>query len=157
MGSAPKTSAIPMVGKMARRSIKAEGALIVLAIMIGLPIYLVSRVFEMIGWMTPVAIMIAAVLMVWFYKYSQKQKRLAYLRAKYNDEDVVQKIYAGHVWQGQSEEQLRDSLGKPNAIDNKLLKTMTREIWKYHPSGINRYRLRITVDNGRVAGWDQKA
>jgi len=146
-----------MVGKMARRSSKAEGALIVLVIMIGLPIFLVSKVYEMTGWMTPVAILIAVVLLVWFYKYSQKQKRLAYLRAKYNDEDVVQKIYAGHVWQGQSEEQLRDSLGKPNAIDNKLLKTMTREIWKYHPSGINRYRLRITVDNGRVAGWDQKA
>lgn len=146
-----------MVGKMARRSSKTEGALIVLVIMIGLPIYLVSKVFEMTGWMTPVAILIAVILLVWFYKYSQKQKRLAYLRAKYNDEDVVQKIYTGHVWQGQSEEQLRDSLGKPNAIDNKLLKTMTREIWKYHPSGINRYRLRITVDNGRVAGWDQKA
>lgn len=146
-----------MVGKMARRSSKAEGALIVLAIMIGLPIYLVSNVFEMTGWVTPIAILVATVLLVWFYKYSQKQKRLTYLRAKYNDEDVVQKIYAGHVWQGQSEEELRDSLGKPNAIDNKLLKTMTREIWKYHPSGINRYRLRITVDNGRVAGWDQKA
>lgn len=145
-----------MVGKMARRSSKAEGALIVLAIMIGLPIYLVSKIFETTGWVTPVAILVAIVLLVWFYKYSQKQKRLAYLRAKYNDEDVVQKIYAGHVWQGQSEEQLRDSLGKPDAIDNKLLKTMTREIWKYHPSGINRYRLRITVDNGRVAGWDQK-
>lgn len=89
-------------------------------------------------------------------KHLQKQKRLAYLRDKYHDEEIVQKINGGYFWEGQTEEQLRDSLGEPSAIDNKLLKTMTREVWKYHPSGVNRYRLRITVENGRVAGWDKK-
>jgi hypothetical protein len=31
-----------------------------------------------------------------------------------------------------------------------------REIWKYGKIGHNRYRNRITVDNGRVAGWTAK-
>ena len=137
---------------MARRASKAEGALIVLAIVIGLPIYLASKLIGTTGWRLPVAVLVACILLVWGYKYSQKQKRLADLRAKYSDEDTVQKIYAGYFWEGQTEEQLRDALGQPDAVDNKLLKTMTREIWKYHPSGVNRYRLRITVDNGRVAG-----
>ena len=142
---------------MARRSSKAEGALVVLIVVIGLPIYLASKLVETTGWVLPVAVLAACVLLVWGYKYSQKQKRLAYLRAKYADEDTVQKIFAGYFWEGQPEEQLRDALGQPDAVDNKLLKTMTREIWKYHPSGVNRYRLRITVDNGRVAGWDKKS
>jgi len=137
---------------VARRASKAEGALIVLAIVIGLPIYLASKLIGTTGWRLPVAVLVACILLVWGYKYSQKQKRLADLRAKYSDEDTVQKIYAGYFWEGQTEEQLRDALGQPDAVDNKLLKTMTREIWKYHPSGVNRYRLRITVDNGRVAG-----
>lgn len=141
---------------MARRASKAEGALIVLAIVIGLPIYLASKLIETTGWKLPVAVLVACILLVWGYKYSQKQKRLADLRAKYSDGDTVQKVYAGYFWEGQTEEQLRDALGQPDAVDNKLLKTMTREIWKYHPSGVNRYRLRITVDNGRVAGWDKK-
>ncbi|MFK2918962.1 DUF2845 domain-containing protein [Dyella koreensis] len=94
-------------------------------------------------------------LLVWS-AHVKKQQRLAYLREKYQDEDIVQKVFAGEFWRGQTEEQLRDSLGAPVAIDNKLLKTMTREVWKYQPSGVNRYRLRITVENGRVAAWDQK-
>lgn len=142
---------------MARRASKAESALIVLAIVIGLPVYLASKLIETTGWLLPVAVLVACTLLVWGYKYSQKQKRLADLRAKYSDEDTVQKIYAGNFWEGQTEEELRDALGQPDAVDNKLLKTMTREIWKYHPSGVNRYRLRITVDNGRVAGWDKKS
>jgi len=141
---------------MGKRSSRAEGALLVLAISIGLPIYLATKLFEITGWVIPVFAVIAIVVLVQWSKHAKKQKRLAYLRAKYHDEEVVQKIYDGYFWTGQTQEQLRDSLGTPVAIDNKLLKTMTREVWKYQPSGVNRYRLRITVENGRVASWDQK-
>jgi hypothetical protein len=41
-------------------------------------------------------------------------------------------------------------------VDRKLLKTMKREIWKYNPRGVNRYGLRITLDNDIVSGWDHK-
>jgi hypothetical protein len=140
---------------MARRT-KGDEALVILAIVIGLPVFLVSKIFEVTGWIIPVSVVVAAIVLVLWSKHIKKQKRLGYLRGKYRDEVVVQKIYEGYFWHGQTEEQLVDSLGHPAAIDNKLLKTKTREVWKYHPSGTNRYRLRITVENGCVAGWDQK-
>lgn len=141
---------------MSKRTSKAEGALLMLAIVVGLPIYFAAKVFEATGWVIPMAVVIGIIALVQWNKYAKKQRRLAYLRAKYHDEDVVQKINEGYFWTGQTQEQLRDSLGAPAAIDNKILKTMTREVWKYRPAGANRYRLRITVENGRVATWDQK-
>jgi hypothetical protein len=60
------------------------------------------------------------------------------------------------VWQGQTAAQLVDSRGWPTARDDTLLKTMKREIWKYHPTGKNRYALRVALNNDVVTGWDHK-
>ncbi|MFK7816493.1 MAG: hypothetical protein AB8B92_09160 [Gammaproteobacteria bacterium] len=60
------------------------------------------------------------------------------------------------LWQGQTAEQVIDALGKPKDIDRKVLKTKTKEIWKYFPSGHRQYDLRITLDNDEVVGWDDK-
>ena len=51
---------------------------------------------------------------------------------------------------------LIDSLGQPQDIDTKVLKTKKKEIWKYNHNGGNRFGLRITLDNDIVVGWDQK-
>jgi hypothetical protein len=59
-------------------------------------------------------------------------------------------------WQGQTQEQLLDSLGRPADTDTKVLKTKTKEIWKYNRVGKNRFGLRVTVENGVVVGWDKK-
>lgn len=141
---------------MGRKSSKAEGALLMLAIVIGLPVYLATRIFQTIGVVIPVLAMVAVVAIAAWANHAKRQQHLAYLRSKYRDEALVQRIVQRRFWEGQTQEQLRDSLGAPVAIDKKLLKTMTREVWKYRPSGVNRYRLRITIDNGRVVGWDQK-
>jgi hypothetical protein len=37
------------------------------------------------------------------------------------------------------------------------MKTKTKEVWKYHQRGANRYGLKITLENGRVVGWENKA
>jgi hypothetical protein len=34
---------------------------------------------------------------------------------------------------------------------------MRREIWKYGRISARRFRLRVTIDNGLVVGWDRKA
>jgi hypothetical protein len=60
------------------------------------------------------------------------------------------------IWSGMSSEQLLDSLGKPEGVDQAVNVKKVREIWKYGKIGHNRYRNRITVDNGRVAGWTAK-
>lgn len=141
---------------MAKRSSKAEGVLLLLAVIVGIPIYLATKLLQVTGWVLPLAVIVTVVALAWWIQHARIQRRLAYLRSKYHDEDVVQKIFGGQVWHGQTHGQLQDALGPPAAIDNKLLKTMTRQVWKYHPSGVNRYRLRITLDNGHVAAWDQK-
>lgn len=76
---------------------------------------------------------------------------------KYNDQEIVDRVIKGYFWQGQTQEQLIDSMGYPSAKDNKVLKSAVREIWKYHERGKHRYGLKITVENGLVVGWDKKA
>lgn len=94
-------------------------------------------------------------LVSWAKSAARKRRREA-LYAKYGDAEVVDKIMARMMWQGQSMEQLTDSLGSPADTDSRVMKTKHREVWKYHPAGKNRYRLRVTVENGVVVGWDQK-
>jgi hypothetical protein len=142
---------------MARRSRKGDAAAIGMLLIIGVPIYLASKVYESVGWVVPAAV-VAALIGLWIWSgYAKKQKRLAYLRGKYADEEVVQRIMGGTIWQGQTEEQLRDTIGDPAAVDLHVLKTKQKETWKYHHQGANRYGLRVTVENGQVVGWDQKA
>lgn len=85
-----------------------------------------------------------------------KKKRRATLLAKYHDPKIVDMIMRHMFWQGQSQEQLLDSLGRPADIDQKVMKTKVKEIWKYNQMGTNRFGLRITLENNVVIGWDQK-
>jgi hypothetical protein len=41
-------------------------------------------------------------------------------------------------------------------IDTKVMKQFTRHVYKYNQSGKGRYRLRITLEDGIVVGWEQK-
>ncbi|MGH8156970.1 MAG: hypothetical protein ACREPQ_02525 [Rhodanobacter sp.] len=145
---------------MARRSSSAEAGLIVLAIVAGLPIYLAMKVIDVTGWIAPlvviVVIVVLIVALVTASRAKKRRKRIEELRRKY-PEDIVQRILAGQIWQSQTEGQLIDTLGSPSEIDKKVLKTMRREIWKYGRMSARRFRLRITVENGNVAGWDHKA
>ena len=102
---------------------------------------------------------ILAVGIVWLISHYNKVKRaerLAYLTKKYKDQHLVDKLMNRQFWQGQTSEQLLDSLGKPADIDNKVLKTKKKEIWKYDQDGRNRYCLRVILENDTVVGWDQR-
>ncbi len=92
-----------------------------------------------------------------FYKRNRLKHRTEYLDAKYKDAAVVQLILRHRFWQGQTSGQLRDALGNPAQVDTNLLKTRKREIWKYRQRGVNRFGLRITLDDDIVVGWDEKA
>lgn len=87
---------------------------------------------------------------------AKKRKRYAALMAKYHDTVVVDRIISKTVWVGESAEQLRDSFGPPIDIDHKVLKTKSKEVWKYVRKGANRYGLRFTMENGILVGWDEK-
>ena len=141
---------------MARRKSKNDAALIGLAILIGIPIFIVSKITDTIGGTALVIGMGLIIAAIVFYFVQKRANRLAYLRAKYGDENIVQRIMRRNYWQGQTAEQLRDSLGNPSAVDKNLLKTRKREVWKYQPAGVNRYRLRITLDDDVVVGYGHK-
>jgi uncharacterized protein len=81
---------------------------------------------------------------------SARRKRL--LIAKYGD-TVAARIIAREIWQGMTEEQLIESWGNPVEIGSEVLRTKTKEVWKYGQIGKNRFKQRVTVENGLVSGW----
>jgi hypothetical protein len=107
-------------------------------------------------------IVIVAIGIVLVIAYTNKkrredlERRRAALLAKYHDPRIVDMIMSHMFWQEQSQEQLLDSLGRPADIDQKVMKTKVKEIWKYNQTGTNRFGLRITIENKIVVGWDQK-
>ncbi|MFU6377862.1 hypothetical protein ACM792_21985 [Metapseudomonas otitidis] len=140
---------------MGRRSTKGEGALIGVALLIGAPVLAFQKISE--AGALPVVIGVLAVgAALWgAMKFASRARRVAYLRKKY-DEDTVKRILNGTIWERMTEEQLVDCIGRPLAIDHKNLKTIDRQVWKYYRRGVNRYGLRVTIENGRVSGWDSK-
>lgn len=148
---------------MGRRMSKKENEAVGFLIVIGLLVGAVVWVFERIGFVIPSLIVLVGIGIYFYNKKQQEKERLRleqdrknYLINKYGDEELVAKIMRETVWQGQTDGQLADSLGNPEDIDQKVLKTKKKEIWKYYHQGGNRYGLRITLDNDVVVGWDEK-
>lgn len=85
-------------------------------------------------------------------------RALRYVNAleKYGDPQIAANIADHMIWAGATEEQLTESWGRPVSVDQKLLKTKTKEVWKYNRTGKNRYGSRVTLENGEVVGWEQK-
>lgn len=98
---------------MTRRLKKAENTLLGLVIIIALIGWIISKTLDATGIVAPVVIFGALIVGIVWYKHSQRQKRIAYLRGKYGDERVVEMILQRRFWQGQTSEQLMDSLGSP--------------------------------------------
>ena len=130
--------------------------LVKFAVVLGLPIYGIFLLGEYAGWVTLGASCAGIVLVVIGFRSVRRKRRREYLMDKYADETLVSDLMSRSFWQGQTAEQLLDSLGDPLDIDQKILKTKKKEVWKYNHQGGNRYGLRINLDNDQVVGWDQK-
>lgn len=87
---------------------------------------------------------------IWGYRQRRK-----HLIERYGDAETARRMMRGIVWQGETAEQLRESLGEPEDIDEKVLKTKRKEVWKYRRTGKNRFGLRVTLDDGIVTAWDK--
>lgn len=107
-------------------------------------------------WASALPIVIVIILIVIVIKVLSKSKKRSYLIQKYNDSEIADKILQSKVWVGQTAEQLIDTLGQPKDVDVKVLKTKKKEIWKYQHQRGNQYKLRITLDDDVVVGWDKK-
>lgn len=85
-----------------------------------------------------------------------KNNRRKYLMNKYGDSELVSSLMNRLFWQGQTAEQLLDSLGQPEATDRKILKSKTKETWKYHEVRKNQFLIRVFIEDDIVVGWDRK-
>lgn len=83
--------------------------------------------------------------------------RKQYLWTKYRDKKLVDRLYNKYFWQGQTAEQLKDSIGSPVDIDRKVLKTKTKETWKYGQYQKGCFRQKVFLEDGYVVGWEQKS
>ena len=90
----------------------------------------------------------ASVVGVAYTRTQLRARRVGRLRAKYGDESVVQRIVRREYWKGQTGEQLRDSLGDPDAVEEQMLITRSRQVWQYGSPSV-----RITLDNDVVVTW----
>jgi|ERR1017187_147347 hypothetical protein len=90
---------------MAQRKNKNEFALIALVFIVGLLIWIISKITDSIGTGAFIACVVAILAVVIFYFVQKRAVRLAYLRTKYGDETIVQRIIARGLWQGQTMEQ----------------------------------------------------
>ena len=141
---------------MAKQMTQVEIQGIFWLVVIGLPIYWISQLGESVGWVPLILIVVVIIVFFVWYQVEKTKKRRAALMLKYKDKEIVESLMNQSFWQGQTADQLIDSLGSPEHIDQKILKTKKKEVWKYNHQGANRYGLRITLDNDSVVGWDQK-
>jgi hypothetical protein len=142
-----------------RRS-KDNGAVLLLLIIVAIIAYAsqaVEKLNDAVG--TPVLIgVLIAIVVIWILvRALNRSGRRAALLARYGDKDVVEQIMRHEFWQGQTSEQLMDSLGPPVEMDENVLRKCVRRTWKYHKTGQNRFALRITLENDIVTGWDKKS
>jgi hypothetical protein len=104
------------------------------------------------GWLAIGGILVAiygaiAILRRWM--------RWKHLIKKYGPE-IGKLIFAKRVWQGMTTEQLLDSWGDPEDLDEKVLKSKTKQVWKYGNNGRNRYRQRVFIEDSVVVGWQDQ-
>ncbi len=141
---------------MAKRMSKSEIQGIIYLIIIGVPIYALVQAGKSIGLGVIIGGVVAGILFYLWLISNKKKKRREYLMNKYQDLSLVDDLINQRFWLEQTSEQLIDSLGYPIDVEQKILKTKKKEIWKYSHQGGNRYGLRITLDNDLVVGWEQK-
>lgn len=85
-----------------------------------------------------------------------EEERRRSIYQKYGHTEIAEKIIDKKVWMGATGEQLIDSWGRPLDIDESVLKTKKKEVWKYCRKGANRYGYKVKIENGIVIGWDEK-
>jgi hypothetical protein len=101
------------------------------------------------SWLSIIVVLIAFVFFAKFMRYLIRRKKLI---QKYGREAGL-RILRGAVWQGMSSDELIDSWGRPTNVDHLVYKEKTRETWKYHQTGKNRFKDRVYLENGMVVGW----
>lgn len=109
-------------------------------------------------WVVAGILIVVAVAVLWFAAFAlAKRSRYSRLLRKYGgDEKLVDALVTGTIWQGMTAEQLRDSWGDPVSIEEKVMKTKIKQVFKYKQVTKTRFRDKVTLEDGVIVGWDQK-
>lgn len=104
---------------------------------------------------TILLLFIALLLVPGYLRRKRLAVRRASLTARFGAE-VAEMILKRRVWQGQTEEMLLEARGAPAHVEETVLKTKTKRVFKYEPAPGNRFKLRVMVEDGVVVGWEDK-
>ena len=109
-------------------------------------------------WVVAGILIVVAVAVLCFAAFAlAKRSRYSRLLQKYGgDEKLVDALITRTIWQGITAEQLRYSWGEPASIEEKVMNTKIKLVFKYRPVAANRYRDKVTLEDGVIVGWDQK-
>lgn len=109
-------------------------------------------------WVVAGILIVVAVAVLWFAAFAlARRSRYSRLLQKYGgDEKLVDALVSGTIWQGMTAEQLRDSWGDPVSIEEKVMKTKIKQVFKYKQVTKTRFRDKVTLEDGVIVGWDQK-
>ena len=136
---------------------KMQKQVLATLLFVALIITAVIKFFQNVG-LLPLIIVIGVCVVAFFlYRALKKRRRLKYLEQKYVNKKKVEKIINGDIWQGETAEQLIDSIGNPDVIDDKLLKTQKKVVWKYGRRGAGGYNLIVNLEKGLVVSWEGMA
>ncbi len=89
------------------------------------------------------------------HEAAEKAQRWQWLVATFG-QDAAIKIHTKQLWVGATDVMVLEMLGAPEDTDDVVLKTKSKEIWKYFQKGENRFGLRVTLEDGAVVGWTDK-
>ncbi len=145
-----------MTGKAAAKEPSRSDVMLLGSVaVVGLPTFAIVELIERFGLLVALLVVAGMVGLGAGYWQWQRMRRAAYLRAKYPDAELVRRLFAGEVWQGQSAEELEDALGKPVAVERPKRGGNRREVWNYLPYK-GRYRMRVTLEAGCVSSWQRR-
>lgn len=70
--------------------------------------------------------------------------------------DGAHRIWTQTLWVGAPSDAVSAMFGPPIDVDERVMKTRRTLTLKYFPKGADRYGLRVFVEDGVVAGWEDK-
>jgi regulator of protease activity HflC (stomatin/prohibitin superfamily) len=85
----------------------------------------------------------------------QQQERYQQLIARFG-QPAADRILRKEIWQGMTEEMLVIVVGRPEAMDETVMKAKTRRVLKYDSVGADRYLRKFTTENGILVRWDEE-
>ncbi len=128
----------------------------IFTIISGIFISVVINIFVTMSFSQAIALFCLVTISIIFCEFLLSQRHKARLIKKYNNESLAYDIENNLFWRGQTADQLVESIGIPERIDQTILNSRTNEIWKYGHQSNDCFKLTITLSDGIVNDWNQE-